>query len=200
MMASMAAPRLQVRPNLGFIAGVFGAAFAVLVAGAIVTERHSVSPAPTVSQRDLHAVLAYADAIAEPTHLAGQAIVLGIRPDISDFTNGVISTDVWKTDMEARAGEFSRAWATFRSVPVPKVLGSAQRAFDQAFADYLLAAQTLWRAGDAVGAERDALIMAGGATGDAGDGAFDRGAGAIQRIRRAAGLAPDPRFPDKARA
>jgi hypothetical protein len=199
--AAAPSPRLG-RPHLGVLAGAASTIFAVLVVGSVIVERdhESHSRIRSVSPRDLQATLAYADAIAPPTHLAGQAIVLGIRADIPDFRSGKISVEVWQADMEARAAEFSRAGATFRAVPAPKVLGDASRQFDKAFETYLRAAEILRRAGDVAGPERDRLISLGAQIGDEGDAAFDRGAASIQRIRRAVRMEPDLRFPDKERS
>lgn len=137
----------------------------------------------------------YSSAIAEPTRLAGKAIIAGIRPDITDFRSGRISPAVWMDDMQTRAVEFSQAWRGIASADAPAEVAAALPAFDEAFRTYLLATHVFYAAGKTDGDGREQLIELGAQLGDAGDQAFDRGARTIQQARIAAGLLPDPHLP-----
>ena len=168
------------------------------VALSLASERRS-SRTPSAADRaaDAAALQAWGDAVAPAAFDAGRAIALGIRPDISDFRQGRIAASVWMADMEARAHQFSEAKAAFAAAGSPVALGQAPGLFDEAFSGYLLAAFALHEAGRVEGAEREALITMGAEIGNEGDQVYDRAASRLQAARRAAGLRPDARFPDK---
>lgn len=175
---------------------VTGAAFFAVLVGLAVYEERRPDPA-VLAARQAAAVRRYADSIYPASRDAGQAIVLGIRPDITEFREGRMSVAAWQRDMDARAEEFRRARAAFRAVKVPDVLRDAGRWFDAAFDKYLQAVAVLRSAGDVSGPEREQRITQGTGLGDQGDRLFDRGAARIQAARRALGYGPDLRFPDK---
>jgi hypothetical protein len=182
-------------PSVPWMLAALGAVSAGIAAVGVLGNRSAPSE-PSSSVGGAPALEAYAAAIAEPTRQAGRSIIAGIRPDISDFRTGRISAAVWKTDMVARSQEFAGAWAAIAAAERPRAVATAQASFDDAFRTYLLAARTLYDAGDRDGAERETFIELGAALGDEGDHAFDRGAVVVQRARKDAGLLPDRNLPN----
>ncbi|MHB8467014.1 MAG: hypothetical protein ACYDH6_19815 [Acidimicrobiales bacterium] len=198
-MASLSQAR-HGRPSLGVIVGVFVGVFGLVVALAVTNGQRGAGGGTTVDTTEpssaQKALLAYEAAVTPATREAGEAIVLGIRPDISELRAGRISASVWQADMAARAKQFAHARTAFATAYAPSLLGDAPMRFDQALSTYLLAARTLYEAGNVTGNARLALISMGADLGDEGDALFDRGAAHIQAARRAFGLGPDVNFPD----
>lgn len=153
--------------------GVVVLVFAGLFIGAIAVSSSGGGDEPRTTHRRA-AVAAYRQAIEPATHEMGAAIVLGIRPDITDFRAGRISPAVFRTDMVARARQFATAAQSFDRAPVPVGLEEADRLFQAAIERYQLAVVALFEAGGVDGAAREALLRLGASLGDSGDDLFDR--------------------------
>ena len=192
----VAVSRGRHRPaSMPVIVGVVGVVFLALVVAGVLATRSTGSGDRSAS---IKALLAYETAILPATQQAGQAIVAGIRPDITDFMAGRISVQVWNLDMQTRQRELAHARAGFDHADAPDSLKDAPVWFDRAFDKYQQAVKLLLQAGTMEGTARTDLISRAASIGEAGDRAFDQGTARIQAARRAMGLGPDPRFSDKA--
>lgn len=160
--------------------GVVATVFAGLFVGAIVLATSGDDPDEPQVARGRAAVAAYRQAIEPATHEMGAAIVLGIRPDITDFRAGRISAAVFRTDMVARAHQFEAAAQTFDRAPVPEGLEKADRLFAAAIGRYQLAVLALFEAGAVEGAAREALLRLGASLGDSGDELYDQADALVQ--------------------
>ena len=179
------AQRTGARASLPVLVAVFGTVFVALIVLAAQSDDR-----PSAPTRD--ELLAYEEALAEPTREAGVAIVMGIRPDITDFRAGRITAEVFRRDLEARAAQFVRAGQSFAQAPVPDGLEAAAARFERAFARYEEAVATLMLAAAAEGAQRETLLQAGAQAGDQGDEHFDQAVALVNTARQRVGLPPLP--------
>lgn len=185
------------RSSLPVLVVVFAGLFVSLAAMAWVQDR-STERREEQAVEARRAVLAYEAAIRKPAEEAGVAIVLGIRPDITDFRAGRLSDAVFRVDMQARAVQFATSHQAFREATAPEALADAAAGFDQAFRYYRLAVLALFEAGAVAGHDREQWLELGARLGDEGDDVYDRAAAAVQRERLRVGLPrrddlPDPR-------
>lgn len=181
--------RRRRQASLPVLVAVFGAFFG----GLVLLAARGDDPPPRIDADEL---AAYEATILPVARQVGVGIVMGIRPDITDFRSGKLSAEVFRRDMVVRYQQFADADAVFARAPVPDALEDAARLFDEAFTRYRLAVVALHGAGESEGYDREALLSFGARVGDTGDATYDEAGRLVQRARRAAGLAPSPDWPD----
>lgn len=159
--------------SFGAVVTVFALLFGGALALAFVADDGDDAPEPRPA-RGGAAVAAYRQAIEPAAREMGTAIVLGIRPDITDFRAGRISAAVFRDDMVARARQFAAAAAAFDRASVPEGLHEADRLFALAIERYQLAVSALFEAGGVDGVAREQLLRLGASLGDGGDELYDR--------------------------
>lgn len=162
--------------SLGVVVTVFAGVFV----GAIVLATSGDDADEPRVARGRAAVAAYRQAIEPATHEMGAAIVLGIRPDITELRAGRISASVFRNDMVARARQFEAAAQTLGRAPVPEGLEEADRLFAAAVGRYQLAVLALFEAGGVEGAAREVLLRLGASLGDSGDELYDQADAMVQ--------------------
>lgn len=162
--------------SVGAVATVFAVAFGAAIALSFTADD---GDGPQVA-RGKAAVAAYRQAIEPATHDMGAAIVLGIRPDITELRAGRITPAVFRNDMVARARQFEAARRTFDQAPVPEGLEEADRLFGVAIERYQLAVVALFEAAVVEGDAREALLRLGASLGDAGDELYDQADALVQ--------------------
>ncbi|HVF73644.1 MAG TPA: hypothetical protein VM938_01240 [Acidimicrobiales bacterium] len=169
--------------------------FALLLALQVATERRESSQGD-----DRRALEAFEAAAVPAARDVGTGIVLGIRPDITDFRQGRITAAVFRNDMVARASQFERGAAAFRGAPRPRRLEVATAEFDRSFVLYRLAVVALYEAGGVEGPAREELVSLGADLGNRGDALYDQAGARVQRARLDLGLGPSPEWPEQAAA
>ncbi len=158
------------------------------VAVFVVVDRPAAAPA-AASPAELQQ---YVNAVAKATAPAGQVVVTDMKPSVRSWESGTLQPDL----LAARAG----GWAlTFRRTRTALVRISPPAGMDAAQAGFLSALDAYTGAADlyraATGSPTPGSIERATTAARGADAIYASASAILQQALRAAGLAPDVRFP-----
>lgn len=170
-------------------------ALVALAVGAFALARDPKEPArPTLTEAEY---VAWEKEMLPHLQAGGKTVQLGMKAAIDDLVNRhVIPAHVIAKEADAWAESLTATKGRVAAVPTPEVLLPARADFVAALEEYVAAAREFKKAALApAGKQRDDLVAAGIARGEAADDIYDRGGFLVQDVRRSIGLPESDNFP-----
>lgn len=178
------------KPSALLVAGLaLGSVAPVLVLAVLGAMRPTPSsPAPDVFTGQRQRVLAYEASVQPLLEDAGRVVALGLRPGVTDISEGAFADDVLVTMARGWVAQLVEVRRALAEIPVPAEIRREAALLRRSLDQYVAAGEKLLAGAKTRGDQRAVLVDEAAVLGERADATYDRARSEIDAVRRRFGL------------